>query len=86
MLSREAGTGFSGIASLKVAAYKEAGAYCVSNNKQLQMIRVEETKPPFILGNYPRVELNFQCLKDGDPGLTPTRLQREPDTIIEYRK
>lgn len=35
MVSRQAATGFSGSGTLKAEAFKEAGSYCVTQNKTL---------------------------------------------------
>lgn len=61
LITRQAATGFSGIGDLKVETIREAGAHCVSQGKSVKVIQTGESQPPFVLGNYPRVEVRFTC-------------------------
>lgn len=62
MVTKQAGTGFPGLGTLKAEVIQEASAYCVTQGKTIQILSTEESKPPFILGNYPRSEVNFSCV------------------------
>jgi hypothetical protein len=62
MVSRQAATGFSGLGSLKADALREAERYCADGKRVMQMVNETESKPPYILGNYPRVEVEFKCM------------------------
>lgn len=62
MVSRQAASGFSGMGTLKADAIGEAARYCESNDKVFEAIETEESEPPYILGNFPRVELHFKCM------------------------
>jgi hypothetical protein len=62
MVSRQAATGFSGLGDLKAQALREANKYCADKGKSMQEINTSESKPPYILGNFPRVEVEFRCL------------------------
>ena len=86
MVSRQASTGFSGLGDLKAEALREANQYCLSQNKVLQVTHTEDAKPPFVLGNFPRVEIQFMCLNTNDPDLARPRFQKDPNNIIEIRK
>ena len=77
MVSRQAATGFSGSGTLKAEAYKEAGSYCVTQNKTLQVVRTDETQPPFILGNFPKAEVQFMCLDANDAEVSRPKLKRD---------
>lgn len=66
MVSRQAATGFSGSGTLKAEAFQEANQYCTSQKKVLQIVNTTEAKPPFILGNFPKAEVQFMCLDTGD--------------------
>lgn len=61
LVSRQAATGFSGMGDLKVEAIRDAGAYCTGMGKSLTVTGTQESQPPFMLGNYPRVEVRFTC-------------------------
>jgi hypothetical protein len=62
MVSRQAATGFSGSGNLKAEAITEANQYCISRNKAVQVMNATEAQPPFILGNYPKAEIQFKCI------------------------
>lgn len=61
-ISNQASTGFSGMQNIRADAYKEASQYCKDLNKNFEVISNEETKPPYIFGNYPRITLTFRCM------------------------
>jgi hypothetical protein len=61
-VSRQAATGFPGLGNLKAEAIAEANQHCESQRKALEVANTTESKPPFILGNYPKVEVQFKCL------------------------
>ncbi|MCG7565992.1 hypothetical protein MHM95_06795 [Pseudoalteromonas sp. CnMc7-15] len=62
MVSRQAATGFSGMGNLKSEALEEASAHCANSGKQVKVLKEVDAEPPYILGNYPRTEIHFQCI------------------------
>lgn len=69
VVSRQAATGFSGLGTLKPQALAEANAHCESLGKVVHVTRTQESRPPYIAGNFPRAEVEFMCLAAGDPRL-----------------
>lgn len=61
LLSKRGATGWSPIESLHVDVLQEAGQYCVSQGKSLNVTDETNSKPPYLLGNFPRVTIQFQC-------------------------
>lgn len=61
MVSRQAATGFSGLGKLKAEALREAGDFCQERGKTVELLKSTESEPPYVLGNYPRVEIEFTC-------------------------
>ena len=59
--SVKAATGFPGTGKIKTDALKEAGEHCKNSDKSLEIIELDETEGPYVLGKYPRVELTFRC-------------------------
>lgn len=55
------GHGFASSGELKIDAYKEANAYCVKLDKQLETISVKTTEAG-ILSEYAEAELRFRCI------------------------
>ena len=86
MVSRQAATGFSGSGSLKAEAFQEANQYCLSMGKKLQVVNTHEATPPFILGNFPKAEVQFMCLDKKDAELGRPKLRKEADTIIKIEQ
>ena len=85
MVTRQAATGFSGLGSLKADAFNEANQYCLKQNKFTRVVSTSESSPPYVLGNFPRAEVQFMCLDKSDAELTRPKMQKTPNTIIEVR-
>lgn len=64
-VSRQAATGFTGLSGLRPEAIKEANEQCAKMGKKYIEIGSKESQPPYILGNFPRVEIQFRCVKTG---------------------
>src|SRR5437868_10048273 len=75
MLSRQAATGFSGLGNLKAEALREAQQYCTSRGKVMQIVNSTESQPPYVLGNFPKTEIQFMCLSANDPELTRPKMR-----------
>lgn len=60
-VSRQAATGFTGLSSLKIDALREAGAYCAKSGRIVQVLDTKDSQPPYVFGNFPRVEISFSC-------------------------
>lgn len=58
-ITAQAATGFSGIGDLKADALRQAATHC--KPADFEVVEYRETKPPYVLGNYPRVDLRFRC-------------------------
>ena len=61
LITKQAGTGFPGTGKIKVEALAEAELQCSSSEESLEVISLKESRPPYLLGNYPTVELTFSC-------------------------
>lgn len=85
MVSRQAATGFSGSGTLKAEAFQEASTYCIGQGKSLQVVNTKEAQPPFVFGNYPKAEVQFMCLTDGDAELGRPKLKPKADFSLEVK-
>jgi len=85
MVSRQAATGFSGSGTLKAEAFSEATSYCKRLGKALQVINTYEAKPPYILANFPKAEVQFMCLDKGDNELARPKLKERADNVVEIK-
>jgi hypothetical protein len=62
-ISKQAATGFSGMGNLRADALQEAAAQCASDGgKSVQIINTRESQPPYVLGNFPRIDIDFRCV------------------------
>jgi hypothetical protein len=61
MVSRQAATGFTGRGNLKEESLSEAHLFCKNKSKSLKVISIQEAQPPYILGNFPKAEVQFVC-------------------------
>ena len=55
------GHGFASAGVLKIDAYKDANAYCMKQDKQLETIS-EKTVQAGLLSNVSEAELKFRCI------------------------
>ncbi len=62
IIQKQAATGFPGPGSLKADIMQEAGDFCAKQGREFLLTNVTETQPPYLLGNYPRAEINFRCV------------------------
>lgn len=61
-VSKQAATGFTGMGTLKGEAIGEAGQFCTTKGKTVQIMTQNDAQPPFILGNFPKTEITFRCV------------------------
>jgi hypothetical protein len=52
---------FVSLAAVRGSAENRAAAYCANLGKAPRYIRETASRPPHILGNFPRIELEFEC-------------------------
>jgi len=62
LIAKQAATGFPGLGNLKAEAMSEADGYCRSQGRQFSLVSAKETQPPYVMGNYPRAEIEFECV------------------------
>lgn len=60
-MSKQAATGFSGPGDLRAEVLAMAADFCKQQGKSMHTDKIETTKAPFVLGKYPRAEINFSC-------------------------
>lgn len=60
-----ASTGFSGTGGIRRTAVQRATRFCKDlGNKQMVTVSEHTASPPYILGNFPRIEIIFVCSDD----------------------
>lgn len=58
----QAATGFVSVQTIRESAEKRATEFCTRKHKSLNVLEETVSTPPHILGNWPRIELVFECL------------------------
>lgn len=61
-VSKQAATGIGGMGNLKAEVISEASQFCGAKGKALQVVSQKDAEPPFVLGNYPKSEVQFKCV------------------------
>jgi hypothetical protein len=87
-ITRQAATGFTGIGDLKADAYRQADAFCRKRGLFLDILHTREAPPPYIFGNFPKVEVRFTCLRTNHAPVSQSAPATAPvinNTVIEER-
>lgn len=80
-----AASGFVSIGAEREGEEERAKKFCNDKGKDLQLLASEQSNPPYILGNFPRVELIFTCL-DKKPFPSPSSPNDRLGQIAELKK
>ena len=62
VITKQAASGFSGMGNLKAETLTEASTFCSKTGKVIKIVDSQESQPPYVFGNFPRIELTFQCV------------------------
>jgi len=62
VLSRQEGAFPSGNEPLLAEALGEANRFCHSLGRDLKLVNTHENQGPYILGNYPKATVTFECV------------------------
>jgi hypothetical protein len=60
-------TGFVPMASVRESAEQRAGDFCARQGKGMLALGEQMSQPPYILGNFPRIEIVFTCVDKASP-------------------
>jgi len=61
----QASSSFSGTSGIRATAEGRASTFCNKEGKKMLTISEHTAKPPYILGNFPRIEIIFTCIDNG---------------------
>ena len=61
-ISKQAATGFTGLGSLRGDAMRDAYSQCSKTDKSVEVTNTDQSNPPYLLGNFPRVDITFRCV------------------------
>ncbi|MBD8790932.1 hypothetical protein IFR09_11135 [Pseudomonas syringae] len=80
MLAKDGSFTTFGGGAVKAELYKEAHAYCASQGREILPLRDASRDSGY--GRYANAEIQFRCLKAGDPALTGYGPQSEQSIKI----
>jgi len=82
----QASTGFSGTSGIRRSATKRANGYCrkIDRNKKMLTVSEHTAAPPYILGNFPRIEIIFVCV-DKEPIQTAATVTDKYDRLTKIK-
>ena len=61
-LFQQAATGFVSMQSVRATVEERATTHCNRKGKAMHGLEEKASKPPYILGNFPKLELVFECV------------------------
>jgi|SRR5580658_11324912 hypothetical protein len=67
-IASRSGQVYNSITGLKAQALTQADEFCAAKHMTFTVLNSTNSEPPYIFGNYPRVEIQFKCIPiDGAP-------------------
>lgn len=58
-------SGFTSITAIRDSAMDRARHFCEDQGKGMLLLGEKISEPPYILGNFPRIEIVFACVEKG---------------------
>jgi hypothetical protein len=83
---QQGATGFVSIASVRGGVEEIATQHCARRGKVVRPVEETSSKPPYILGNFPRVEWVFECA-DGPTSMGSAAPPKQaPDKLTQLER
>ena len=76
-------TGFVSLEAVREGAERRADAFCERQGLATKVLTEHTSKPPHILGNFPRVELVFACVARPNLAASPSSSGFQDETYIK---
>jgi Short C-terminal domain len=82
-----ASTGFSGTGGIRRSATQRANQFCRAKGPHKKMVTVSEhtAAPPYILGNFPRIEIIFVCADETTDQVPMKAATDKYDRIVKIK-
>jgi len=62
IIIRQSATGLLGTKLIKEKSIQEAKDFCIKQGDSMNIIKLFETKGPYIFGHLPNIKLTFSCI------------------------
>lgn len=82
-LFNQGATGFTSNSANREDALYRAGEFCQRKSKEIRVLTETSSTPPYILGNFPRVEVVFECVQ---PSAKPATAESKYSTLATLKK
>jgi len=82
----QAATGFVSIQSVRDDAEQRAKEFCDRKGKVMESLSETTAKPPYILGNFPRVEIVFDCIEKPPSSTTTAGDDAKYTKLVNLKK
>jgi hypothetical protein len=79
-------TGFVSVQSVREDAEQRATQFCARNERAMKALRETTSKPPHILGNFPRIEIIFACVEKQPLVASPTGEDPKYSKLVNLKK
>lgn len=80
-----AASGFVSIQAIRETAERRASGFCERQGKAMKVVGEQISNPPYILGNFPRIEIVFACV-DKPKGEQPAVEDAQYNKLINLKK
>lgn len=82
----QGGTGFVSVSSVRETVEEMATKHCGRKNKVVRPLQETTSKPPHVLGNFPRVEWLFECTDSVAASTPPAAVSDKLGQIERLKK
>jgi hypothetical protein len=79
-------TGFVSMQSVRDDAEQRAKDFCARKGKEMESLTETVAKPPFIFGNFPRIEIVFDCVVASAPTLAAPTDDPKYTKLVNLKK
>jgi hypothetical protein len=79
-------TGFVSMSSVRSDAEQRATEFCDRRGKEMESLTETTSNPPYILGNFPRIEIVFHCIAKSAPLVLPAVTDPKYTKLIDLKK
>jgi hypothetical protein len=79
-------SGMVPLGAIRSSAEKRATDFCGQRGQEMKLLRETHSKPPHILGNFPRVELVFICTDRSSLAVQPTADDTKYTKLLNLKK
>lgn len=83
---QQGATGYVSIQSVRDDIEQRAVQFCDRKGKSMNGLKETKSTPPYILGNFPRAELIFECAEKQSTASTSASAARAPTEDVKFNR